>query len=136
MFASVFFPRFVAVRRAFAGLPSKVRILTRLMTVIAIAALAITVLFRLSSDSRMAVCILVSVATITLALRSLLTGKIVWALLFLSVLGVFTPFQRPQFSNLLISVLDMATLALFAASPMILRKPIRPVVVNVPLEKL
>jgi type IV secretory pathway VirB2 component (pilin) len=106
------------------------------MTVIAIAALAITVLFRLSSDSRMAVCILVSVATITLALRSLLTGKIVWALLFLSVLGVFTPFQRPQFSNLLISVLDMATLALFAASPMILRKPIRPVVVNVPLEKL
>jgi hypothetical protein len=76
------------------------------------------------------------VATITLALRSPLTGKIVWALLFLSVLGVFTPFQRPQFSNLLISVLDMATLALFAASPMILRKPIRPVVVNVPLEKL
>jgi hypothetical protein len=70
----------------------------------------------------MPVCIIVSVATITLALRSLLTGRLVWALLFAGVLGLFTPFHRMQLSYVSTSIVDMATLALFAASPIIFRK--------------
>jgi len=70
----------------------------------------------------MAVCVIVSVATTMLAVSSLVNGKPVWALLFLAVLGVFTPFQLSRFSHQLVSVFDMATLALFAASPLMLRK--------------
>jgi hypothetical protein len=103
-------------------LQSKARILTRLMPLIATVTLAAAVLFHSPSDFRTGVCIIVSVAATTLAVRSLFTGKLVWALLFLGVLGVFTPFQRTRSSLLLISVLDMATLALFAASPIILGK--------------
>jgi hypothetical protein len=84
--------------------------------------LAVAVLFRSPSDFRMGLCIIVSVAAVTLAVRSLLTGKLVWALLFLGVLGAFTPFHLTQFSHLIISILDMATLALLAASPMLLGK--------------
>jgi hypothetical protein len=69
------------------------------------------------------VCIVVSVAAAALAFRSLLTGKIMWTLLFVGVLAVFTPFQQIQVSHLLVSILDMATLALFAASPIIFGKP-------------
>ncbi len=98
----------------------------RLVTLIATAALVFAVLFRSSPDYRMAICIIVSLATVTLSARSFLTGKLVWGLLFLGILGIFTPFQRGQFSHLLISVLDMATLALFAASPLILRRAQRP----------
>jgi len=98
----------------------------RLITLSAIATLAFAVLFRSSPDYRMAICIIVSLATITLSIHSFLTGKLVWGLLFLGVLGIFTPFQRGQFSHVLISVLDMATLALFAVSPLILRKTQRP----------
>ncbi len=65
----------------------------------------------------MDLCIIVSVATIALAVRSLLNGKLLLTLLFLGVLGVFAPFHQTQFSHLVISILDMATLALFAASP-------------------
>ena len=71
----------------------------------------------------MALCIVVSVAAATVAARSLFTGKLVWAVLFLGVLGLFTPFLLSRFSHVLISILDMATLALFAASPLMLRKP-------------
>jgi hypothetical protein len=104
-------------------LQSKACILTRFITLIAIAALAAAVLFRSPSDFRVAVCIIVSVAATTLAGRSIFTGKLVWTLFFLGVLGVFAPFHRTQFSHLIISILDMATLALFAASPIILGKP-------------
>jgi hypothetical protein len=44
----------------------------------------------------------------------------------------FTPFHRTQFSHLLISVLDMATLALLAASPIILGKSTSPLVLKLP----
>jgi hypothetical protein len=92
------------------------------MTLIATVTLAVAIWFRSPSDFRMGVCLIVSVAATTLAVRSLLTGKLVWTLLFLGVLGVFTPFHRTQFSHLFVSILDMATLALFAASPIILGK--------------
>ena len=97
----------------------------RLITLIATVTLAAAVLFRSPSDFRMALCIVVSVAATMLAARSLLAGKLAWALLFLGVLGVFAPFHRTQFSHFLISILDMATLALLAASPIILRKSTR-----------
>lgn len=87
--------------------------------------LAVAVLFRSPSDFRLGLCIIVSVAAVTLAVRSLLTGKILWALLFLGVLGAFTPFHRTQFSHPIISILDMVTLALLAASPMLLGKSAR-----------
>jgi hypothetical protein len=105
---------------------SKASILTRLITLIATVILAAAVLFRSPADFRFEVCIIVSGATAILAGRSLFTGKLVWTLLFLGVLGVFTPFQRTHFSHLLISTLDMATLALFAASLIILGKSTRP----------
>jgi hypothetical protein len=111
-------------------------VLIRLITWIATATLAAAVLFRSSTDYRMAVCIIVSVATTTLAVRSLLIGKLVWALLFLGVLGIFTPFQRGQFSHVLISIFDLATLALFAVSPMLLRKSFMPRVSTPPPARL
>ncbi len=98
------------------------------MTLIATVTLAAAILFRFPSDFRMVVCIIVSVSAITLAGRSLFTGKLVLALLFLGVVGVFTPFHRNQFSLLLNYILDMATLALFAASPIILAKSTSPLV--------
>jgi hypothetical protein len=97
------------------------------VTLIAVVTLAAAILFRSPSDFRMWVCIIVSVAAITLAVRTVFTGKLVWTLLFLGVLGVFAPLHRTQFSHLIISILDMATLALLAASPMILGKSASPV---------
>ena len=91
------------------------------MTLLATAALAAAVLFRFSHDYRISVCVIVCLAALTIAVRSLSTGKLVWALIFLVVLGIFTPFRSSQFSNVLVSILDLATLALFAASPMMLR---------------
>ncbi len=93
------------------------------MTLIATFTLAAAVLFRSPPDFRMGLCIIVSVAAITLAVRSLFIGKLVGTLLFLAVLSVFTPFRRTQFSHSIISIIDMATLALFAVSPILLRKP-------------
>jgi hypothetical protein len=110
--------------------------LTRLTTLIATATLASAVFFRFSSDFRVGVCIIVSVATLTLAVRSLLTGRFVWALLFASLLGLFTPFHPFQFSDVRTSILDMATLALFAASPIIFGKFACPLVLRRPAEKL
>jgi len=77
---------------------SKTCILTRVISLFATVALAASVLFRYSLDYRTPVCIVVSVATITLAVRSILTGKLLWALLFASVLGLFTPFHPTQVS--------------------------------------
>jgi len=94
------------------------------MALLATATLALAVLFRSPSDYRMAVCIIVSVAALTLALRCVVTRKLVWALPFLGILGLFTPFQLGRFSHPFVSIADMASLALFAASPVILRKSI------------
>jgi hypothetical protein len=66
----------------------------------------------------------------------LLTGNRMWTLLFFVGLGVFTPLHGNQFSHLLISIFDMATLALLAASPIILGKSTRPLVLNAPTEML
>jgi hypothetical protein len=106
------------------------------MALIATVTLAAAVLFQSPSGYRVGVCIIVSVAATTIAVRGLFSGKLAWALLFLGVVGIFTPFQLSQFPHVLIAILDMATLALFAASPMILESFIRPVVVNVPHGKL
>ena len=109
---------------------SKAGILTRIVASIATWTLAVAVLFRSPSDFRMSVCIIVSLAATALAVRSLFTGKFLWAMLFLGVLGVFTPFHRTQFSHFVISMLDMATLALMAASPIILGKFTNPFVLK------
>jgi len=105
---------------------SKACILIRLMTLVATATLAVAILFRSSVDFRMEVGIVVSVAATTLAVRSLFAGRLAWTLLFFGVLGVFTPFHHSEFSPSFIAVLDMATLALFAASPIIFRKSTHP----------
>jgi hypothetical protein len=96
--------------------------LTRIIALLATVTLALAVWFRSPSDYRMTVCIIVSVAALTVVLRCLFTQRIVWALPFLGILGIFTPFQISRFSHQLISIVDIASLALFAASPMILRE--------------
>ena len=78
-------------------------------------------------------CIIVSVAATVLAVRSLVTGKFMWTLLFVGVLGAFTPFHRAQFSHFVISILDMATLALLAATPIILGKSTGPFALKDPV---
>jgi hypothetical protein len=93
------------------------------MAFFATAVLALAVLFRSSaSDHRIVLCIIVSAAATTVIVRCLFNGKLVWTLPFLGVLGLFTPFQVGRFSHPLISILDMASMVLFAASPMILRE--------------
>lgn len=84
----------------------------------------------------MAVCIIVSLAAAAGSVRALLTGKSVSALLFAGVLGLFTPFHQTQFSYAHTSILDMATLALFAASPIIFAKSAGPMVLKQPTGKL
>jgi hypothetical protein len=96
------------------------------MTLIATVTLAAAILFRFPADFRMMVSIIISVAATALAARSLFTGKLVLALLFLGVVGAFTPFHRNQLSLVLTYILDMATLALFAASPIILGRSTAP----------
>ena len=106
--------------------------LIRFMTLLATVTLAAAVLLRSPSDLRMGVCVVVSVTAITLAFRSLFTGKLLWALLFGSVLGLFTPFHQTQYSHFIVSILDMATLALFAASPILLGKSARALLLKPP----
>jgi hypothetical protein len=96
--------------------------LTKLIGLFATITLALAVLFRFPADYRMSVSIIVSVAAIALAIHCFFIGKFVWGIAFLGVLGIFTPFQIGQFSRALLSILDMASLALFAASPLILKK--------------
>lgn len=86
------------------------------------ATLAMAVLWRSSPDYRMPVCLVVSAGSIFLAVRSFSRGKFILGLLFLGTLGVFTPFRSGQFSHALVPILDMATLALFAASPFLITK--------------
>jgi hypothetical protein len=100
------------------------------MTLCATLTLAVVVLLGSPSDYRIAVCVIVSLAAITLAVRSLFSGKLVWILVFLGVLGVFTPFQHIGFSHTAVSILDMAALALFATSPLLLRKSNKRVVLS------
>jgi hypothetical protein len=94
------------------------------------------VLFRDSLDYRAPVCIIGSLAAVTFSVRALLTGKFVSALLFASVLGLFAPFHPTQFTCVRTSILDMATLALFAASPIMFRKSAGPLALKHPSRKL
>jgi hypothetical protein len=84
----------------------------------------------------MLVCIIVTLAAATVSVRAVLTGKLLWALPFASVLGLFTPFHPTQFTYVRTFILDMATLALFAASPIIFRRSAGPVVLKHPTGKL
>jgi len=106
------------------------------MTLIATFVLGTSVLFRSSPDYRMPVCVIVSMAAVMVAVRSLFNGKIAYAMLFLSILGIFTPFRSSQFSPVLNSILDLLTLALLAASPMMIRKSTPPVVTSTTPERL
>jgi hypothetical protein len=99
-------------------------ILIRIVTLISMAALALAVLWRSAPDYRMAICIVVSLGGIILAVRALSVGKLIWGLAFAAVLGIFTPFRGAQFSHTVVTALDMATLALFAVSPFLLRKSV------------
>jgi len=130
MFAQAFAPEPAIPIPERQRLQSKAYILTRVMTPIATLTVAVAVLFRSPSDFRMAVCIIVSVAAATLVVPGLFPHKFVWTLRSVGVLGVFRPFHRTQFSDLVISVLDMATLALLAVSPIILGKSISPLVLK------
>ena len=87
-------------------------------------------------DYRTPVCIIVSLAAVTFCIRALVTGKYLSGLLFASVLGFFTPFHPTQFSYVRTSMLDMATLALFAASPIIFGKSAGPLALKQPAGKL
>jgi hypothetical protein len=102
------------------------------MTLIAMATLALAVLWRSSPDYRIAILVIVSVAAVMLAIRALSARKPIWGLVYLGVLGVFTPFRSSHFSHALVSTIDMATLALFAVSPIVLKKSRTPVVSSPP----
>ena len=96
--------------------------MTRVIAWLATLALASDVLLLSPPIHRVAVCAIVSVGAITLVLRCLLTRRVIWALPFLGVLGMFTPFQISRFSPRFLTIIDMASLMLFAAVPLILKK--------------
>ena len=104
--------------------------LTRVMTLAAIAVLAVSVLSHASGDFRMTTSIVVSVSAVILAGRAFLIRRFLWGLVFLGVLGAFTPFRSAVFSPSLILTLDLVALGLFAISPMILKKSKTPVIVR------
>lgn len=104
----------------------------RVITLVAIATLAAAVLSHSSIDHRMLISVVVSLAAIALVARSLFTGKVVVAILFFVVLGIFTPFRSRPFSQEFLSIFDLATLALFAASPLMLRKWTSPSISSLP----
>jgi hypothetical protein len=110
--------------------------LTRFTSLIALATLAAAVLFPPSTHQRTTVSIIVSLAAMVLFLRSLFGGKVGIAALFLAVLCVFTPFRSSPFSYRIFSIFELATLALFAASPIMFRKTLMPTVASEPLGKL
>ncbi len=105
--------------------------MTRFIAFLATVTLAVFVAFRSPAEYRMVVCVIVSLASISLATVTVFRGKAAWAVPFLGVLCLFTPFQIGRFSPTFISIVDMAGLALFAASPLMLSKPSA---VLVPLE--
>ncbi len=127
---------FIRCPAALPQLWSKACILTRAITLFATVALAASVLFRYSLGYRMPLCTIVSLAAAAVSVRAVRNGKLVWALLFGSVLGLFTPFHPTQFSYMRTSILDMATLALFAASPIIFGKSAGPLALAHPTGKL
>ena len=96
--------------------------MTRFLALFATLTLALAVLFGSPVEDRIFVCLIISMTTVTLAVRSMLRGKLACALLFSVVLGFFTPFQINRFSPAFVSIVDMATLALFAVAPIILEK--------------
>ena len=77
-----------------------------------------------------------SLTAATVSVRAVLTGRFASALLFASVLGLFRLFHPTQFSYVRTSILDMATLALFAASPIIFGKSAGPLALKHPTGKL
>ena len=99
--------------------------LRKFITLFTVVTLAAAVLWRSSPDYRMVVEVVVSVGAIVLAVSALAAHKVIWGLVFLGLLGVFTPFRSSQFSSALVATFDMLTLALFAASPIMFRKPLR-----------
>jgi hypothetical protein len=108
-------------------LQSKACILTRVITLFATVTLAAWVMVRYSWDYRMPVCIMVLLAAPAIAVPAVLTGKFVSALLFASVLGLFTPFPT-QLSC--VRALDMGTTALVAASPIMFGKSADPLMLK------
>jgi hypothetical protein len=96
--------------------------LRKFITLFTVVTLATAVLWRSSPDYRVAVEVVVSVGAVVLAVSALSAHKIIWGLVFLGLLGVFTPFRSTQFSSALVATIDMVTLALFAASPIMFRK--------------
>ncbi len=96
--------------------------LTRFIALLATLTLAVFVAFRSPADYRMLVCVIVSLASISLATLTVFRGKAAWAVPFLGVLCLFTQFQIGRFSPTFISIVDMAGWALFAASPLMLCK--------------
>jgi hypothetical protein len=95
--------------------------LIKVLTLLSIVTLAITVLGRSVFDTRLPISVIVSLGGIVLAARALSTRKVLWAVAFLGVIGVFTPFRSTQFSQSWLAILDMAALALFAVSPILFR---------------
>lgn len=102
--------------------------LTRLMTWAAIAALVLAVLSRSRSDYHMAISIVVSLGALTLAVRAFSGVQFLWGLVFLGLLGVFTPFASAELPPALALIFDLVALALFAVSPVILRKSRTPAI--------
>ncbi len=96
--------------------------ITRPMTFASILALAVPLLSHSSPDSRMVISIVVSVGVLMLAIRAFSLARFVWGLVFLALLGVYTPFRSAEFSPRLYLIFDLVTLALFAVSPLILKR--------------
>ena len=96
--------------------------MTRAVALFATLTLALAVLFRSPVEYRMTVCIIVSLAAITFVARCLLTGQFLWAMPFLAILAMFTPFHVSRLSHGFISIFDMASMVMFAVSPLILRR--------------
>ncbi len=102
--------------------------LTRVMTWAGIAALVLAVLSRSRSDYHMAISIVVSLGALALAVRAFSVVRLLWGLVFLGLLGVFTPFASAELPPSVALTFDLAALALFAISPVILRKSRTPAV--------
>jgi hypothetical protein len=106
--------------------------LTKFITLISMATLALAVLWGSSPDYAMSVSVLVSGTAIWLAVRSFSVGKALWGLLFLGILGAFTPFHSNQWPQAVMATRDMATLALLGLSPVAFRKSGATAVASVP----
>jgi hypothetical protein len=92
------------------------------MTFASMTALAPAVLWRFSRAYRTPVCGIASLAAILLAIRALSARQFIWGFAFLGIRGGFTPFWSGHLSPALLTTFDMATLALFAISPVVLKR--------------